>query len=339
MNPYVRQELAERFRHFALYECLDSSPLYAIFALTVADDDALLDLASHCRVGQPPANLLFAAIQDILLRGEEHALRGFYPALTRSPRPCEEAGEPFKDFCAKHESEIKSLIAVRLVQTNEVRRCVPIQAAFAYVMKTMGDRPLSLIEIGPSAGFNLCWDRYSYGPMAWESNSEVRLESEWRGPKRPPRWEKQPVVTYRAGVDLNVIDLEEEEARRWLLALIWPEHEERRNRLRHVIEITRQSKLELREGDAVEELLSMSGAAPENSLLCVYHTWVANQMTGKQQAKLLDVIERIGRSRDLCHIYNNIEPHLHLTYYLDGTRHDIPLATTDGHARWVEWLA
>ena len=62
-------------------------------------------------------------------------------------------------------------------------------------------------------------------------------------------------------------------------------------------------------------------------------------MTKEQKTKLMKVIESIGRSQDLCHIYNNIEPHLHLTYYLGGIRHDVPLAYTDGHVRWVEWLA
>ena len=339
MDANERQKLAERFRHFATEECHDSSPLYAVFALAVAEDDQLLELASHCRRWQPPANLLFAAVQDILLRGADHPLREFYPALAESLHACEAAAGPFKNFCVSHYSEIKSLIEARLVQTNEVRRCVPIQAAFATMVGAMGKRPLALIEIGPSAGFNLCWDQYNYGPMAWESDSEVKLSTEWRGSKRPPRWEEQPVVSSRVGVDLNVIDLDQESERRWLLALIWPEHEERRKRLEKVIEITRRAKLELREGDAVEELLPMSRATPEDSLLCIYHTWVANQMTDRQRVKLLDVIETIGRSRDLCHIYNNIEPHLHLTYYMDGVRHDTPLAKTDGHARWVEWLA
>lgn len=339
MDSDLRNRLEQRFRQFALEECHDSSPLYAVFALTVADSDELLELAGHCRTGQPPANLLFAAVQDILLRGEMHPLREFYPTFAEPAKSCSESGACFLDFCRQHYEEIKSLIAVRLVQTNEVRRCVPIQAAFSYVASVMGKRPLALIEIGPSAGFNLCWDQYDYGPMGWESDSEVKLNMEWRGSKRPPQWDGQPDVCHRAGMDLNVIDLDDDNERRWLHALIWPEHKERRNRLAHVIEITRHADLELRQGDAVEHLLQMSQEAPKGALVCIYHTWLANQMTEEQKAKLLNTIESIGRSQDLCHIYNNIEPHLHLTYYQDGVRHDVPLAITDGHVRWVEWLA
>ncbi len=339
MLPELRDQLAGRFRHFALVECRDSSPLYAVLALTVSSDDELLELAGYCRPGQPPANLLFAAVQDILLRGEDHPLREFYPAFTERIRSCEEAGDVFRDFCRQHHEEIKSLITVRLVQTNEVRRCVPVQAAFAYVAGALGKRPLALIELGPSAGFNLCWDQYNYGVLAWESNSDVYLDTEWRGSRRPPRWGERPVVNHRVGVDLNVIDLDDENERRWLHALIWPEHEERRNRLAKVIEITRHAKMELREGDAILHLREMSQQAPQDSLLCIYHTWVANQMTREQRERLLDLVDEIGKQRDLCHIHINIEPHLHLTYYRDGVRYDVPLARVDGHARWVEWLA
>ena len=97
------------------------------------------------------------------MRGEAHPLREFYPAFTEPARACGEAAEHFLDFCRLHYDEIKSLITERLVQTNEVRRCVYLQAAFAEVIQRMGEHPLSLIELGPSAALNLCWDRYDYG--------------------------------------------------------------------------------------------------------------------------------------------------------------------------------
>ena len=124
-----------------------------------------------------------------------------------------------------------------------------------------------------------------------------------------------------------------------VLALIWPEHTERRSRLWHAIEIVRRIKPQLRQGDAVELLPGLFGAVPNGVLPCIYHTHVANQMTDGQRAKLLQTIEEAGQGRDLCHVHNNIEPHLHLTCFDRGLRHDLPLAHVDGHARWVEWLA
>jgi len=339
MDSDLRNKLEKRFRHFALKECPDSSPLYAVFALTVADHDDLLELAGYCRAGQPPANLLFAAVHDILLRGEAHPLRKFYSAFEAPARPCREAGEYFVDFCRQHYVEIKSLIAVRLVQTNEVRRCVYLQAAFATVIQRMGERPLSLIELGPSAALNLCWDRYDYGFHNWGQDSPVKITTEWRGTKRPRDWNTRPDIVCRAGVDLNVVDVENENERRWLLALIWPEHDERRERLPRAMEIVRKEEIHLEEGDAVSLLPKLVSATPPDSLPCIFHTHVANQMSPEQRHRLLEHVDEIGKQRDLCHIHNNIQPHLHLTYYLDGVRHDVPLAKTDGHARWVEWLA
>jgi len=339
MDSELREKLAERFRHFALEECHDSSPLYAVFALTVADHDELVELAGYCRMGQPPANLLFAAVQDILMRGEEHALREFYPAFAAPARSCDEASEHFLDFCRRHYDEIKSLISVRLVQTNEVRRCVYLQAAFATVIQRMGERSLSLIELGPSAALNLCWDRYDYGFDHWGHDSSVKINTKWRGDKRPPDWKSRPNVVFRSGVDLNVVDMKNEAERRWLQALIWPEHSERRERLPAAMELVRKEDIHLEEGDGVELLPQLISATPVDSLPCIFHTHVANQMTAKQQKQLLDQVDEIGKQRDLCHIHNNMGPHLHLTYYLDGVRHDVPLAKTDGHARWVEWLA
>lgn len=339
MELSERQKLADRFRHSGIEECHDSSPLYEVFALTVAEDDDLLDLASHCRVGQPPANLLFAAVHDLLLRGADHPLREFYPAFTERVRPCSESGEFFKDFCMGYRAEIEALIKVRLVQTNEVRRCVCLQAAFATAVQQFAVRPLALVEVGPSAGFNLCWDLYDYGSMGWPSDSEVEIHTEWRGSKRPPCWTRQPEINYRAGVDLNLINLDDEDERRWLYALVWPEHDERLNRLAKVIEIRRQQKLELQQGDALECLMGLAEKAPKESLLCIYHTWVANQMTSEQRETLVEEVATIGRSRDLCHVHNDLTGHLHLTYFRDGSRHDMPLANVDGHASWVEWLA
>ena len=45
------------------------------------------------------------------------------------------------------------------VQTNEVQRCFGLLPGFL----TLGNgQPLDVIELGPSAGLNLIWDRYRY---------------------------------------------------------------------------------------------------------------------------------------------------------------------------------
>src|SRR6185503_21177175 len=80
--------LAALFRHFARAEApqLDSA-LYEAFCLGVADDTDLLAIAARAQPGQTPPNMLFAAVQYLLLRGEGRELAAHYPALSGCPAP------------------------------------------------------------------------------------------------------------------------------------------------------------------------------------------------------------------------------------------------------------
>ena len=72
------------FDHWAFFanaaQRMDA-PLYATLARAIVDDDALRALAGKHRPGQPPPNLLFAAVHYLLLRGADHPLRAFYATL------------------------------------------------------------------------------------------------------------------------------------------------------------------------------------------------------------------------------------------------------------------
>ena len=67
--------LRRTFRRFAQVEARDlESPMYEELAHGVSNDDDLLGLAAHTKDYQPPPNMLFAAVQYLLLTGEEHTL-------------------------------------------------------------------------------------------------------------------------------------------------------------------------------------------------------------------------------------------------------------------------
>jgi hypothetical protein len=68
----------------------------------------------------------------------------------------------FWAFCLEYSERIRSLISARMVETNEVRRCIASMPALILVSREAKDRPLYLVEIGASAGLNLLWDRYAY---------------------------------------------------------------------------------------------------------------------------------------------------------------------------------
>lgn len=124
----------------------------------------------------------------------------------------------------------------------------------------------------------------------------------------------------------------------WLRALIWPEHHERRSRLDLALQQRDAVDLDLRVGDGFALLADLAAEIPADVLLCVYHTHVANQISKEARQAFLTSVAEIGEKRDIIHVFNNINPTLHLTAYRAGQLIDMPLAHTDGHARWIEWL-
>ncbi|MYE82165.1 MAG: DUF2332 family protein [Gammaproteobacteria bacterium] len=137
-----------------------ASPLYAELSYAVSESPELLALAAHTRPRQPPPNMLFGAVQYLLLRGAEHPLAAHYPIVSGEPRPMKPAAGDFRDFCRAYAGEVAELVRTRRTQTNVVRRCTCLVPAFSIVSREAQGRPLHLIDLGASAGLNLNFDRY-----------------------------------------------------------------------------------------------------------------------------------------------------------------------------------
>lgn len=341
---YSREQIARSFLTFASH-CLPGSPLYADLAERIAADSALLDLAARTRAGQPPANMLLGAVHELLLRGAQHPLAGYYPSLGGAGRPGAAAFAAFRDFCLGHAGPLGELLATRLTQTNETRRCAYLLPAFAMVQASAG-RPLALIEVGPSAGLNLNFDRYWYdygeGRVCGEAGSAVQIGCELSGPARPPLPAHPPAVAWRVGVDLNPVNIAEEAEVRWLEALIWPEHTERVARLRAAIAIARTYPPPLVRGDALALLPELIAAAPADTALCVYHTHVTYQFNPAMRARLSELLAQASQGRPIyrlgCESYGKDHPELTLTHYrAGGEAEERPLAVVSAHGRWIEW--
>lgn len=333
--------IAERFRNFAMLECEGSSELYRTLALNIAEDEEMLKLSSNSREGQPIPNLLFSSVHYLLLKKGDHQLREFYPSIVTHPNMDKDPFPYFKDFCLINREEILLLIKNKLVQTNEVRRCAYLYPIFCYIYHKM-EKPLSLIEIGSSAGLQLIWDKYSYsyGSNQTYGNKEsfVHLTSEVRNGSIPSDLSNIPPVNYRLGIDLHISDLTNEEDYLWLKALIWPEHKDRLDNFEQSGKQLRMNPPQLREGDGVAMLNEYVEKVPKDSVLCIFHTHVANQMPEDIKSKLLQKVDMIGSKRDTFHVYNNIEDRkLHLDSYINGSKQHIVIGDTDGHGRWFDW--
>ncbi|WIG61557.1 MAG: hypothetical protein OJF49_004305 [Ktedonobacterales bacterium] len=357
----AQADLAERIAFhgqniYGAAAAFNSSPLYARLCLDIAADPDLLTLIADADRAAQVANLLFAAVHYLLLANPSHPLAAFFPDLTdrtpaidgrELPRPAAEAYPVFRAFCLEHAAAIRHLVTTRRVQTNEVRRCAILLPAFALVSRRAGGRPLALIEIGASAGLLMLWDqyRYDYGPAgtAGDPAAPLLLTCEPRGPHLPSLPTTLPTVVSRIGLDLNPIDVRDDNAMRWLRALIWPEHADRVQMLEAALAVARQQPPHIVAGNATQTLPALLAAAPPDAALCVYSSYALNQMPADVRQRVLAALTAAAHARDLYRISQEwygqqAQPRLELfTYTAAETRSEL-LAHAESHGRWIEWL-
>ena len=340
-------DLRDAFERFARVEAPDlDSPMYAALAAGVAGDDELLALAARRQEGQPAPNMLFGAVQYLLLKGVEHPLGAHYPILSGPEPPPGPAFPPFRAFCLEHREAVGELVATRRTQTQVVRRCTCLLPAFGLVHREVG-APLALIDVGASAGLNLNFDRYAYRylqagseNLRWgREEARVQLEADLRGPGIPPVPPREIPVASRDGIDLNPIDLADPDEVLWLRALIWPEHVERHAQLVDAAAELKASPISLHRGDATRDLPHLLDRVPADVALVVYSTIAMYQVPREGQRRITEALEAHSRDRPVWQVALEglHPPSLTLTRYRNGSSEAELLARASPHGWWIEW--
>lgn len=341
------RDLSAAFEQFARVEAPDlDSPTYAELAAGVAGDDELLALAAGRQEGQPAPNMLFGAVQYLLLQGVEHPLAAHYPILAGPEPPPGSAFPSFRAFCLEHRERIAELIATRRTQTQVVRRCTCLLPAFGLVHREAG-APLALIDVGASAGLNLNFDRYAYRylrdgseVLRWGADAaRVELEADLRGPGTPPEPPRDIPVASRDGIDLNPIDLADPGELLWLRALIWPEHVERHAQLVDAAAELEDSPVGLHRGDASRDLPHLLERVPAEAALVVYSTIALYQVPREGRRRITEALATRSRERPVWRVaLEGVHPpRLTLTRYGDGSAETELLARASPHGWWIEW--
>lgn len=342
------------WRFFAR-EAVDA-PLYELLSIAIADDPEMQAITLPVRPGQPPANMLFAAVHFALLAGAEHPLRLYYSHLLK-PGESETAVTPaaydvFRDFVARHRAIIDPLIATRVTNTNEVRRSTFLRAGYAAVATETG-KPLNIIELGPSAGLNLNWDRYAYayrlvdgGLLRGGPASALELDCEVRGAVPPPVPDRPPAVAARTGLELNHVDLASEADRRWLVALLWPGQPDRIARMKSALTIAADHPPPIRPGDALAVLPDLLAAADPAHATIVTHSLVTYQWTDAMRTRLDEMLLAASLRSPVYRlsVEFKIEEEswyypLRLDVYEAGKVERRILAGVHHHGAWIEWRA
>jgi hypothetical protein len=333
--------LSQQFLRFASEQCRGSSPLYERLSSSIAEDPELLELASCSRKGERTPNLFLAAVHFLLLKGIRHPVSEFYKSISSARAPGDDPYPEFRAFCLERAEEIRRLISVRLVQTNEVKRCAGLAPALAVVSRLEEGRSLALVELGASAGLLLLWDRYGYkyGDVlrCGDESSPVQIACGLKGDFVPPVPDVVPEVSFRLGVDLNPLDARDPDAALWLQALVWPEHEERAELLRIAIGLAQENPPRLIAGDALEILPKALAKVPDDAILCVI------QMFTRVPREPLDLaLGAESLKRDLWLLQTR--PHggdtseLWLGVWRKGMKANLRKAYFENHGEWIEWL-
>jgi hypothetical protein len=369
------QPLPDQFRLFAQGAQRDGAVTYDAICRGAADDPEILALISEAPLSQRRPNLLLAAVHYLLLGGARHSLAAHYDTV----RSMTGAGEPpvtpggdvmadFKDFCLGHRTELLALIATRSTQTNEVGRCAALLPALNVVAAGYPEgQPLSLLDLGTSAGLNLLFDSYGYRyrprdegaiRLAGPAASEVQLECVVRGAPADLPGLDFPAIAGRVGIDAAPIDPTSDDGARWLLACLWPDNLTRFSRLRGALALARTTTHPplIHRGDIVDDLPSVAGAMPADIPLVVFHSWVAAYLTPARQADLVQAVRELSTSRPVHYLYMEVphetpglptppSPSSHPTANLSTALVHLDavgspptrLADVHHHGKWLQW--
>lgn len=324
------RDLVAQYRDFAAHAA--DSPTFADWSARIADDEPVLAwIRTLPQIKQQP-NLVLAAARW-------HGV----PA----PGPY----EPLREALLGDDGTIRATILARSTQTNEAGRLATLVPALALVQEAEDGRPLSLLEVGASAGLTLMPDRWGY---RWRTaqgevllGGEPRLECVVDGPAPLPT---RPVrVAARGGVDLSPIDVRDDDAVRWLENLVWPEHDDRRERLRSAVELARADPPTVVAGDLLTDLPGLVTRAAQHGPVVVQHSAVIAYLDDEQRAAF-DAMIRGLVADGACHWISNESPRVlpsitatapsepptpsPFVLGIDGQA----VAWTHGHGRTLTWF-
>jgi len=267
-SDYARNDLdgiAEMYGWFA-DETRGSSSVYESFALGVARDVAVLSLLQRLPAGKRQPNLFFAAARFLGFKGEEF--------------------EEFRTWVFQNESSLIETMMTRRTQTNEVGRCATLLPALAQLQQ-----PLALLEVGASAGLCLFPDRYAYdydGRHVGDPAAPLRISCQTFGDVPLPA--AIPKVVWRAGIDLEPVDVRSDEDVRWLESLVWPGQSERLVRLRSAVAFARQERPRVVAGDLNDRLRALASEVPPDATLVVFHSAVLAYLNEEDRRRFVATV-------------------------------------------------
>jgi hypothetical protein len=310
--------VVREYQAFARWEARGRSAAYESLAEAVAADGTVIEFITSLPPAKRQPQLVFAAARYLL--GAAPEIGQLRSLANRSP------------------TELSRVILARRTQTNEPARCAALLPALALL-----PQPLALIEVGASAGLTLLFDRYSYDYaghlLPGGDPGAPTLRCEPRGPVPLPA--RLPEIAWRAGLDLNPLDVTNDEDVRWLSCLVWPGESDRQQRLAAAIATARRDPPAVHRGDLVSDLPSLASQAPQGLHLVVYHCSVLYQVAADQRERFAATVRGLNASwlsSEAPGIVQGTSRTSQDELQCVLTRDGQPIGLADSHGAWVEWL-
>ncbi len=357
-----RLELRQSFAEF-VSTTARACPLWSRLSAGIVEatpGEVVIDLVMNAPPRQRRPVLFFAAVHDLLLADETEPLgallRSRWPDPTTAPDI-----DPWPllvELTHRRHDEILERCQQRHTQTNEASRAAPLVLALDQLSSEVG--PISLIEIGSSAGFLLRLDRYRYryvdddggetlleGPNSPEYAPQLRCRLRSRA--RPPRRIPSPVE--RVGIDPFPVDVSDPESRRWLNACIWPDQLDRLTTLDAAVTVAISEPVPVLTGLAeslVPPLLERTRAHP-----VVLSSWAMTYLEDSARHDLWSALDEFGSGRNLSVVVFEDPSHvpeaeiarhpderevtaLGMVTWRGGERRSIRLGTAHPHGFWFD---
>jgi hypothetical protein len=320
----VTSRIAARYRRFAELEADGRSPLYAALAHGVAGDAATLAFLERLPVAKQQPNLLLAAVRHLCGTARD------WPN--------------FRALLHDNAEAVRALMLARSTQTNEPARCATLLPVFARL-----PQPIALLEVGASAGLCLLPDCYAYryGSHHVAPSSPLTGAPLFACDASPstPLPDAVLRVAWRAGLDLNPIDLDNADDVAWLETLVWPEQVDRLDRLRAAIAIARSVRPLLVKGDLLVDLPGLAAQAPSDATLVVFHSAVLAYVSNPAaRTRFAEMVRNLGAVW-VCNETPNTFPAISARTDADHARGRLllsvdgdPVAWTHSHGAAIEWL-
>ncbi len=273
-------------------------------------DFAEIEAAGNCPIYEVLCRGL-ADDPEVLARIEELPLPKRQPNLVLAAARLHGAPlssyHDYREWMLTHWDVVRQTALERRTQTNEpgrMRVMAPVLARLA--------QPLALLEVGASAGLCLYPDKLVDPALR---------------------------VVWRAGIDLNPLDVNDPEHMRWLECLVWPSQPERLQRLRDTVAVARAEPPLLVRGDLTIDLDPLLAQAPKDATLVVFHTAVLAYVDAQGRKAFAERMSRL----DGHWISNEAPGVIHddpdaprgmCVVALDGT----PIGYAAPHGQTVVWL-